>query len=649
MTAIRRLAAIMAVDVVGYSRLMGEDEAGTAAAVRENFDAIRHLAADRGGRIVKTMGDGLLLEFSSIVDAVECAILIQKQSVVHNAGTPQAKRIVYRVGVNLGDVLVEGDDILGEGVNIAARLEGVCVPGDVLVSGSAFDQVRGKVAANFVDAGEQSLKNIALPVRAYALQVAGTGKPPALKASAAEKISRKAKPPDVLRSFRRTAILLFVIGILGWRYIASHPIPGLTAPTRTPVVATSPAATIAIAPSPTPAEPSHLSLVVLPFSNLSGDPTQDYFADAVTENLTTDLSRIPGSFVIARNTAFTYKGKAIDARQIGRELGVRYVLEGSVQRDGNRVRVNAELIDAETGAHRWADRFEDDVADIFKLQDEVVGRLANALKFQLVRAEAETAAHSGNPDVIDLVMRGKSALARFVQQPSKANNEAVKALFEQALAIDPNDPDALAGDAGAYLNEWGFGWVSPATDYDAKILGQTDRALARAPDNLRAYSAKGAYLTLSGRPGDGIRVLDAGLAVDPNDALLLAARSNAESYLGQFQQAKSDIGEAIRLSPRDPRLGQWHNFAADADIGLGAYDAAIDHANKAIDAGYKVFWAYLNLAAAQALKGNADEAESALAEALRLNPKLSVKWLTERKPTLQPAFDGLRKAGLPES
>jgi adenylate cyclase len=197
--------------------------------------------------------------------------------------------------------------------------------------------------------------------------------------------------------------------------------------------------------------------------------------------------------------------------------------------------------------------------------------------------------------------------------------------------------------------EFGFGWINPATDYDAKILGQIDRALARAPDNLNAYSTKGAYLTFSGRAAEGVRVLDAGLALDPNDALLRAARSNADTYLGNFEQAKADIREAIRLSPRDPRLGQWHNFAADADIGLGRYDAAIEQAGKAIDAGYKVFWAYLNLAAGHALKGDTDEAESALAEALRLNPKLSVKWLTERKPVLQPAFDGLRKAGLPES
>jgi adenylate cyclase len=392
----------------------------------------------------------------------------------------------------------------------------------------------------------------------------------------------------------------------------------------------------------------HLSVVVLPFANLSGDPEQDYFADGVTENLTTDLSRIRNSFVIARNTAFTYKGKSIDAKEIGKELGVRYVLEGSVQRDGTRVRVNAQLIDAESGAHLWADRFEEDVADLFKLQDQVVARLANALRYELVRAEGETGAHSKNPDVVDLVMRGQAAFWRFAQQPTKENNDAIRALFEQALKIDPNDADALAGDAAAYLNEYGFGWLNPETDYDAKILGQDDRSIALARDSLTAYTSKGAYLTYSRRANEGLRVIDAGLAINPNYAILHALRSNAEAYLGQFAQSKSDLEQAMRLSPLDPRMGQWHNFMADAELGLGHYDAAIDQANKAIDANYRVVWSYLNLAAAHALKGDLDEAKIALTEARRLNPNLSVKFLLGRKPVLQPAFEGLRKAGLPE-
>jgi TolB-like protein len=398
-----------------------------------------------------------------------------------------------------------------------------------------------------------------------------------------------------------------------------------------------------------PVEAAHLSIVVLPFTNLSGDPGQDYFADGVTENLTTDLSRIRNSFVIARYTAFTYKGKTVDAKKIGKELGVRYVLEGSVQRDQNRVRVNAQLIDAASGAHLWADRFEEDVADLFKLQDQVVARLANALGYALIQAEAEAGAHSKNPDSVDLDMRGQAATNQLAQQPpTKDSLVAVRSWFERALEIDPNDADALAGEALAYTLEYAYGWTNPETDYDAKILGQADRSIALARDNMPAYSAKSAYLTISLRPNDGLRVANAGLAINPNTAYLYATRSASENYLRQFEQAKSDVEQAMRLSPRDPRISQWHNYMADAELGLGHFDAAIDETNKAIDAGYRVFYSYLNLAAADALKGDMDQAKPPLAEARRLNPKLSVKWLVGRKPVLEPAFDALRKAGLPE-
>ena len=397
--------------------------------------------------------------------------------------------------------------------------------------------------------------------------------------------------------------------------------------------------------------PAHLSVVVLPFTNLSGDPAQDYFADGITDNLTTDLSRIRDSFVIARNTAFTFKGKNVDAKQIGKDLGVRYVLEGSVQRDGTRVRVNAQLIDAETGAHIWADRFEEDVADLFKLQDQVVARLANALNYELVRAEAETSARSKTPDVLDLDMRGADALWRFPQQPTKENILAIRALFEQALKIDPDDADALGGSAATYLNENAFGWTNPETDYEAKVLGQVDRAIALAPGNPWNYSTKSVWLAITGRPEEGVRVADAALAINPNYAAEYTYRALAESYLGQFEQAKADVQQAMRLSPRDPRLGQWHDKMADAELGLGHFDAAIDESNKAIDAGFKAFFTYLRLAIAHALKGDIDEAKTALTEARRLKPELSDKWLRGNKAFsgyTQPWYDALRKAGLPE-
>ena len=337
----RKLAAILAADVVGYSRLMGEDEAGTARAVREHREAATSDRCDLGGRIVKTTGDGLLLEFPSVVAAVECAIAIQKLMAERNAGTPEDKRILYRIGGNLGDVLIEGDDILGDGVNIAARLEGICEPGGVFISGAAFEHVRGRVEAHFVDLGEKDLKNIARPVRVYAIKSGSEGAASARSASA-----------------------------------------------------------------PNEQEPPRLSIVVLPFANFGGDPEQEHFVDGVTDSLTTDLSRIGGSFVIGRNTAFTYKGKSVDLKQIGRELNVRYILEGSVQRAGARMRVNVQLIDAESGKHLWAERFDKPVADLFDMQDEIVARLANALSAQLFAAEARRAERKPNPDSMDLCFQG---------------------------------------------------------------------------------------------------------------------------------------------------------------------------------------------------------------------------------------------------
>jgi TolB-like protein/class 3 adenylate cyclase len=368
MAQTRRLAAILAADVVGYSRLMGEDEAGTAKAVRERREAATPIVREFGGRLVKTMGDGILLEFPSVVAAVECAIAIQKQMVERNAGVPEGKRVLYRMGVNVGDVLIEGDDILGDGVNIAARLESIAEPGGICISGSAYDQVRGRVEADFTDLGEQSLKNIARPVRAYAVNTGSDG------------------AASQLRDFTREK-----------------------------------------------SGPPRLSFVVLPFANLGGEPEQEYFVDGVTESLTTDLSRITGSFVIARNTAFTYKGKPFDVKQIGRELNVRYVLEGSVQRSGNRLRVSVQLIDTETGAHLWAERFDKPMADLFEMQDEIVNRLASQLGPHLIAAEARRAEKSPHPDSMDLYFQGRASLNKGLATEYLTQ---ASGFFERALARD---------------------------------------------------------------------------------------------------------------------------------------------------------------------------------------------------------------------
>ena len=334
----------------------------------------------------------------------------------------------------------------------------------------------------------------------------------------------------------------------------------------------------------------------MPFVNLSNDPAQDYFADGITENLTTDLSRIPSSFVIARNTAFTFKGKTIDAKEIGRELGVRYVLEGSAQRDRNRVRVNAQLVDATSGGHLWADRFEDDVVDLYALQDVIVARFGNALGFELVKAESQKSARSKSPDAIDLTMRGWSTMWGSIAQSVEKKREsydAAQALFEQALEIDAAEADALAGDAFATMAKYAYGWTGAGTDLDAKIVANADRALALAPGNVRAYHAKSGYLTMTGRADEALRAANSGLAINPNYAPLVAARALAETPLGRFEQAKSDAELAIRLSPRDPEIGMWRLFLGNAELGLRRFDAASVQYQKAIDAGFRSFQPYV--------------------------------------------------------
>jgi TolB-like protein len=360
----RRLSAIVCTDIAGYSRLMGLDESGTLESLKSHRAAIDPLIAAHGGRIVKTTGDGLLLEFASVVDAVRAALAVQRTMAERNAGEQADRRLSMRIGIHLGDVIVEGDDIFGDGVNIAARLQEAAEPGGLCLSQAVHDSVRGRVDAEFQDGGTQTLKNIASPVRVF-------------------------------------------------RHLVGSPSRAVM----------------------DRSDNRRLSLVVLPFANLSRDPEQEYFVDGLTESLTTELSRIAGSFVIARNTAFAYRGKAVDVKQIGRELGVRYVLEGSVQTAGSRVRLNAQLIDAESGAHLWADRFDGDRTDLFDLQDDFVVRLSRSLDVELVAAEAGRVERlrAENPDSTDLTLRGREAMNRG---GSPDRRRAALALFERAVALD---------------------------------------------------------------------------------------------------------------------------------------------------------------------------------------------------------------------
>ena len=533
MSETRKIAAILVSDVVGYSRLAGADEDRILARLRTlRSDLIDPLISVHHGRIVKRTGDGSVIEFRSVVDAVRLAIEVQSAMVERNAEVPEDRRILFRLGIHLGDVVEESDgDLMGDGVNIAARLEGACEPGAICLSEDAYRQVKGRLDLAVSDLGQIQLKNIAESIRIYSLRV---GVPAQAKPAMPTRPPAPKKRSALMPLVAALAALLVLIGGGAWWFLNAN---------RPAAVA-----------SKAPAQAAHLSIVVLPFTNLSGDPAQDYFADGITENLTTELSRLHDSFVIARNTAFAYKGKPIDARQIGKELGVRYVLEGSVQRDQNRVRVNAQLIDAESGAHLWAERFEEDVADLFKLQDQVVTQLANTLGYELVKAEATKGARSTNPDANDLVMRGQALFNEQSFQPSKGKNDASRAFYEQALAIDPNNAAAIAGLAFNYFYEYIFGYGNPGTDYDSKILGQLDRAIALAPDYELPYEAKSAYLAMSRRYDEAIRAANAGLAVNPNKTGFHVSRASAEISLGHFDEAKSDVQQAIRLSPRDPLI-----------------------------------------------------------------------------------------------
>jgi adenylate cyclase len=626
MAETRKLAAILAADVVGFSRLTGADEDRTLARLRAlRSDLIDPTIAVHHGRVFKRTGDGTLIEFRSVVDAVRCAIEVQNGMVERNAGLPPERRIEFRVGIHLGDVVEEADgDLMGDGVNIAARLEGIAKPGAICLSEDAYRQVSGRLDMEVTDLGPTQLKNIARPIRTYSLQVG-------VPAVAIEPKPSEPKKRSILAPL--VAGIVAVLLIMGgtWYFLAGN--------RPAPVVAYAPA-------SP---EAAHLSLVVLPFTNLSGNPDQDYFADGITENLTTDLSRIRDSFVIARNTAFTFKGKAIDAKEIGKELGVHYILEGSVQRDRGRLRVNVQLIDALSGAHIWADRFEEDVVDLFKLQDEVVARLANSLGNELVKAEARGDRRIANLDAFDLTMRGRALSFETTRRATRENNNAVRALFEQALAINPEDAGALAGDARTYMIDRVYDWTNPDIDYDAKIVGQADRSIAIDPNDPLPYFAKSFYLSfVLHRPEEGLRAADAGLALNPGSAFLYYASGMGKIQAGMFAQAKSDILHAIQLSPRDPGLGLWLFALASSDIGLGHFDDAIDECHRAIDAGLQTFPAYAILATAYAMTNRIDEAKAAVVEAQKLNPKLTVKNITERYPKTPAVAEGLRKAGLRE-
>ncbi|SED20651.1 TolB amino-terminal domain-containing protein [Rhizobiales bacterium GAS191] len=650
----RRLAAILAADVFGYSRLMGADEEGTLARLKAHRrEFVDPKIKERHGRIVKTTGDGMLVEFVSPVEAVRCAAEVQRGMVARNADLPLEKRITFRMGINLGDVIAEKGDLFGDGVNVAARLETLSEPGGVAISRMVRDQVRDKVPYAFEDMGEKSVKNIARPVRVYGLAADVVASLPE------EGGASRSTTAAFFLAHRNAAFsaglagLVVLACLLAWVWLAPQAPP--RGPPALAVSAPGPAA--AASPVQASAIP-RLSIVVLPFANLI-DQHEEYFADGLTENLTTDLTaHISGLLVISRNSAFTYKGKDIDVVQIGKDLRVHYVLEGSVQRSGNQLRVNAQLIDAENGMHLWAARFDGDRTDLFALQDQITGRIANSLGSEMIRIAArEAEARRINPDAQDLVMRAKAVL---LQPGSEDTLREAEALFRRAAEIDGQNVGALIGIATALMDQVMAFDRNRGVPIDAKISQASElieKVLVLDPKSSDAHFIRGMIFEAERRNTEAAAEYEIAISLDRNNAGARALLAQVVNFLGDPEKAISQFEEAIRISPRDSDSFGMMLHLCLAHILLRHDDLAVEWCLKARALNPRVMYVQFDLAAAYGLRGDLEAARAPLAEALKLQPKLSIAWLRARTPSDNPRFNrlredtllvGLRKAGLRE-
>ena len=626
----RKLAVIFAADVAEYSRLMGLDEVGTLRTLQAYRAILDRLIAAHHGRIFNTAGDSVMVDFASPVDAVECAVAVQEAIDKENANRPAGEQMRFRIGVHLGDVIVEGENLFGDGVNIAARLEALAEPGGICLSGAVRDQIGTRLPVAFAPLGEQRVKNIAEPVRAFKVAGASGGRP----VSHAGGVSVRTR---VLGAAAAAAILIAAGGAGWWLWSGRHAGPELSV----------------VSPPTQPFSAPRLSIVVLPFANLSNDPEQEYFADGITDDLTTDISRIQGSLVIARNTAFAYKGKTIDAKQIGRELGVRYVLEGSVQRSGKQVRINTQLIDTETGAHLWAERFDRDIGDLFALQNEITARIARSLQSQLAIAEARRP--TSNPDAVDYMLRGRAVLTRPI---SKENSDEAVKLFETAMALDPQAADVPAWLAIALTVRT----IDELSDFPNEDLRRAEqlaaRALAAAPDSALAHHARGQVLRAQSRCKEAIPEFEAAIALDRSRAPAYANVGWCKFLTGSLDEAIPYFEQAIRISPYGPGTALWYGRMGVMKLLQSHIEEAIDWLEKANSENARLASVHAYLAASYALKGEIDRAQSQLAEARRLsnaysslaNVEKSIWYDDPKIRALAEAtyFPGLRRAGLPE-
>jgi adenylate cyclase len=586
----RRLAAVMAGDVAGYSRLMGRDEELTLAQLKAfRKTLVDPRIATHRGRIVKTTGDGMLVEFASAVDAARCGIDIQREMAQQNAEVPSDIRIEFRIGIHVGDIIIDDNDIFGDGVNIAARLEGIAEPGGVCISDDAHRQIRGKIDVAFDDIGEQTLKNIAEPMRAWHIRLAGETVPA----------------------------------------IRSNP-----SPIRVQALAL----------------PDKPSIVVLPFDNMSAEPGQDYLADGIVEAITAALSCIRSFFVIARSSAFTYKGRTTNARNIGKELGVAYLLEGSVQKAGNRLRIIVQLIETAAGAHVWSSRFDGGIDDFFDLQDRITEQVAGALQPSIRIAEIERSRRKRPQDLgsYDFTMRAMPHVWAF----EKAESARAIELLEKALAIDPAYPLALSLAGWCHAQRSVYNWAEDIAGSQAMARSLAERAAEISGDDPIILAVLGAVHTFVRKHGTARVLLERAVALDPNAAWAWSRLGWLENYTDQPQKAIENFERALRLSPIDPMnfnnyvgLGSSHEVAQD-------YDKAALFYRRALEERPNATWIYRHLASSLSGGGRIEEAKQALAEMMRYYPDLTVSKfklaMVFSGATMERVADNLRKLGLPD-
>jgi adenylate cyclase len=621
----RRLAAILAADVVGYSRLMAADETATLVQLRAlRKECIEPKVAEHRGRIAKLMGDGALVEFASVVDAVECAAAVQRAVSEHQAAVPERQRIAFRIGINLCDAIIEDGDIYGSGVNVAARLEALAEPGGIWITRTVYDHVRDKVGFAFQAVGEHKIKNIPEPVTAYRV-ITNASRPGAL----------------LLRGRRPPARWLWTAAGLGALAAAMALVLWLE-----PWSATGPVPIEADA-LPMPDKPS---IAVLPFDDLNDDPEEAYFADGLTDDLITDLSAISGLFVIARNSVFAYADEPVDVRRVAKELGVRYVLEGTVRRAGGRVRINAQLIDGTTGSHVWAERYDRDYADIFVLQDEVIERIVEALSVQLTDTERTQVERLPTDDLkaYDYYLRAEQK----VYDAQEASLAEALDLYEQALELDPKFTDAYAGYARAVVDVFSFDYAAllPGAVAREEAYDAAGRALGLNPDTPRAYSVLALLQMLDGEHDEAIDSAQKAVALDPNSADAHLNQAIVLTYAGRPSEAMAAMETALRLNPKPPAyVHGYHGFVLYMNH---RYEQSVEALEK-VEASVQSDFGLETLAMAYARLGRRKEAKAAIERLLERWSNQSLAFVRvayahhRRKEDLAQRLDALRDAGLP--